>query len=184
MSTFWSTMEQASCFTCANSEAVGSSTNSRVKPIWMWKETPGPGGGPVGCSGAGESSSYPPSGGGGDPGPGEPGSAAGWNEAAAMRGDPGPAARRPPGTRLQGPTLEATRRALRDGAVKACREGGWGNYGIAWTGCSGTEGITRDRESKDRSRIEWITQDRKRVREPSDGEIARKQRRVSGGPQV
>lgn len=102
--TFWSTMEQASCFTWANSEAAGNSTNSRVSPIWMWKETPGPGpgAGTWGSSGGGDCSSKPP-GGGGDAGPGEPGSPAGWEGAAAMGGGPGPAARRPPGIRLEEP---------------------------------------------------------------------------------
>lgn len=74
--TFWSTMEQASCFTWASSEAAGNSTNSRVSPIWMWKETPGPGAGAWGSSSSGDCSSKLP-GGGGDPGPGEPGSPAG-----------------------------------------------------------------------------------------------------------
>lgn len=101
--TFWSTMEQASCFTWANSEAAGNSTNSRVSPIWMWKETPGPGAGTEtwGSRGGGDCRSRPPRGG-GDPGPGEPGSPAGWEGAAAM-GGPGAAARRPPGIRREEP---------------------------------------------------------------------------------
>ena len=87
-------MEQASCFTWASSEAAGNSTNSRVSPIWMWKETPGPGAGTAtwGSSGGGDCRSKP-LGGGGDPGPGEPGSPAGWEGAAAM----GEARGRPPG---------------------------------------------------------------------------------------
>lgn len=90
--TFWSTMEQASCFTWASSEAAGNSTNSRVSPIWMWKETPEPGAGTWGSSGGGDCSSKPPEGE-GDPGPGEPGRPAGWEGAAAI----GEARGRPPG---------------------------------------------------------------------------------------
>lgn len=95
-------MEQASCFTWASSEAAGNSTNSRVSPIWMWKDTPEPGAGTWGSSGDGACSSKLPEGG-GDPGPGEPGSPAGWEGAAAIGRGPGPAARRPPGIRLQEP---------------------------------------------------------------------------------
>lgn len=95
MLTFWSTMEQASCFTWASSEAAGNSTNSRVSPIWMWKETPEPGAGTWGSSGGGDCSSKPPEGE-GDPGPGEPGSPAGCEGAAAIGRGPGSAARRPP----------------------------------------------------------------------------------------
>lgn len=106
--TFWSTMEQASCFTWASSEAVGSSTNSRVSPIWMWKETPELGAGTWASSGGGDCNSKP-QGGGGDPGPGEPGSPARWEGEAAIGGGspgtgrPAPAARRPPGIRLREP---------------------------------------------------------------------------------
>ena len=111
--TFWSTMEQASCFTWASSEAAGNSTNSRVSPIWMWKETPEPGAGTWGSSGGGDCSSKPPEGE-GDPGPGEPGSPAGCEGAVAI----GEARGRPPGAH-PGIRLEK----LEQGGLGHCKPG-------------------------------------------------------------
>lgn len=38
--TFWSTMEQAICLTYVRSAVCGRSTDSRVSPIWIMKDTP------------------------------------------------------------------------------------------------------------------------------------------------
>lgn len=111
--TFWSTMEQASCFTWASSEAVGSSTNSRVSPIWMWKETPELGAGIWASCGGGDCNSRPP-GGGGDPGPGEPGSPARWEWGAAIGERPGtgrPAPTRDPAEGVRGPRVTGSKGA-------------------------------------------------------------------------
>lgn len=43
--TFWSTMEQAICLTYVRSAVWGRSTDSRVSPIWIMKDTPAVGGG-------------------------------------------------------------------------------------------------------------------------------------------
>lgn len=42
--TFWSTMEQAICLTYVRSAVWGRSTDSRVRPIWIMKDTPACGG--------------------------------------------------------------------------------------------------------------------------------------------